>query len=109
MKTIREIKKMIKDIRDSGNKINRLQNEGGEGYDYTQHEKIAELEKKLEELEKIQLLKDWDLEKTMEKRNIWNASIKKLKEINVKMIIKLEEELGFKMFDLKNAIKRHNI
>lgn len=91
--------------------IDRVMNEGGEGYSQYENAQEASAEKFMPQ---IRALKDqafaieWTPEVTAARRAVWNAEMNALsaakKQVTTKMLDEIESRLGFKMSALKQAI-----
>ncbi len=102
MRTQSTIKAEINRVLASGRRINKLQNEGGEGYDHTDNAKLDALAK---ELTDSIMFYDWTKEVTVSRRMAWNSEAKKAGAT----IIKIQYSLGFKASDLVAAVKYHKL
>ena len=102
-----EIQKEIHDLTEAGKNMNKLQNEGKDGYDYVQHQKIDKL---IKELQNAKFKEDWSLEQTIEKRKKWNEEIKAIIKggvVDPKDLVKVERVLGYKVDELKKAVEHY--
>ena len=109
MRTVKQIEKEIADIRERGRKLNALQNEGGDGYDHTDHTQKGKL---MAELKAARFAENWSREQTIEKRQAWNEEMRDLAKdgkITITEIAKTAKKLGYTMDDLKTAIAHHNL
>ena len=94
MRTAKEIKTEIDKIE----KLNKLQNENGEGY----HVSIFNLAL---ELADANFSEKYTLDFTVSARAKWNNLVK----AGGRNIVKLQEQVGVNIADLKKAIAIHNI
>ena len=109
MRTTTEIRNEMKKAADKGRDLNRLQNEGGEGYDHTDNAKLAKLTK---ELMAAEFAENWSLEQTQEKRIAWNNEVRAAivnGKVPVAALPKIIKKLGFRQDELKKAINHHNL
>jgi len=101
MRTETEIKTEIERICSIAN----IQNEGEEGF--LDEEKLTKLQGELSEMK---FAKNWSKEQTAEKRAAWNSEVKSMQKAgtyNHTSQAKIEEKLGFKMYELKKAVMFH--
>jgi len=103
-RTVAQIQTEIDAVVAQGRKINRLQNEGAEGNDHTDDDKIASL---YAERQDVVYATDWTREATIERRDAWNASVRAAGP-NPRLF-KLEREAGFTAITLRKAINHHAI
>ena len=109
MRTTTEIKNELKKVADKGRAMNRLQNEGGEGYDHTDNTKLAEL---TNELMTAEFAENWSLKQTQEKLVAWNNEVRAAivnGKIPVAALPKIIKKLGYQQHELKKAINHHNL
>ncbi len=109
MRSTKEIEKEIRAVADQGHKINELQNESGEGYDFTDEQKLKTLWAEHAEALKAEFAADWTAEVTVARRSAWNDLVKS-GQIKTQLDINAaQKKLGFVMTDLKKAIILNNI
>jgi hypothetical protein len=90
-------------VKTSGERMNRLQNEGGEGYDYMDSARLSALVDELTEAE-------WTRDTTIARRAEWNAAVKALGRAPMPTdIAPIQKRLGYRMDDLRAAVKRHQL
>ena len=110
MRTLKEVKKDIASVEAKGKRINDIQNEGYEGYDNTDYDALDKL---FEEKRAIQFKAEWSLEQTVQKREAWNAEVRKIADrgwkINCARLEQLRDKLGFSGDELKDAMGVHNL
>jgi hypothetical protein len=91
-------------------KMDRLQNEGGEGYSHAEAlasknaaATLAEIEKEMAE----KFAAEWTVEVTAARRATWNTEAVKCKTIA--QVGALQRKLGFGLDSLKKAIALHSL
>ena len=94
MRTAKEIKAEIDQIE----RANKLHNEGGEGYEVS-------IESLCNELADALFAEKYTLENTVAMKAKWNALVK----AGERNPVKLQEQVGCTLADLKKAIAIHNI
>ena len=107
MRTSTEIKNEIAQVAKRGEDLNRIQNEGGEGFDNLDFARIEELQS---ELDDANFAENWSAEQTAEKRALWNAEVRSAQaagRFNHLTEGKIESKLGFRIESLKEAVAFH--
>lgn len=102
MKTITEIKNELAKIKKSGRQTNRLQNEGGEGFDHADNNKIEALLRELSAAKSSAFAEEWTKGVTASRRAEWNAVVNAAKKGSTPR--SLGEKVDFDFLDLKKAI-----
>jgi len=102
MRTRDEIMAEMEQVGAAGRRMNRLQNEGGEGYDHTD---MAQLNRLSDELEQA-IRAEWTIDATIERRARWNAAVQSMVRPTARDI---EATTGISLDELKAAVKRHSI
>lgn len=108
-----EIAAEIKAVSANGKELNRLHNEGTEGYDHTDDVRIDELCAEWD----AAIIAEWDLETTTARRKIWNDTARTLIAGRTRMTpaegnkleMDLADQTGIKQSELKAAIARHSL
>jgi hypothetical protein len=109
MRATTEIRNEMKKVAAKGRDLNRLQNEGGEGYDHTDNVMLAKL---TNELMAADFAENWSIEQTQEKRIAWNNEVRAAivgGKVPVAALSKIMKKLGFNLAELKKAINYHNL
>ena len=104
MRNSKTIANEIKTIIAAGRRMNRLQNEGGEGYDHTADTSALQAEHAA--AQDSEFATEWTAEVTTERRAAWNANMQqyRTKKMTPKILTSLERDAGYTMNDLKKAI-----
>ena len=111
MRTRDEIMAELEQVGAAGRRMNRLQNEGGEGYDHTDMTQLnccplrRELNRLSDELEQA-IRAEWTIDATIERRARWNAAVQSMARPTARAI---ERATGISLDELKAAVKRHSI
>jgi len=101
MRTRQEIQAEIAKVRADGKAMNRLQNEGGEGYDHTNEARLSELAAELQAV----VDSEWTVEVTTARRAAWNAEV----HAGNRNPVAIAAKVGFNFDDLRAAVKRHGL
>ena len=98
-----EIVAEMSKVAEQGRELTRLQTEGGEGYDHTDCNRIADLQAELD----AAIVAEWDKETTIARRAAWNDAA--LAMTSKPTQAKIEATTGVLLSELKSAISRHNL
>jgi hypothetical protein len=101
MRTRQEIQAEIAKVRAAGASMNRLQNEGGQGYNHTNEARLSELAAELQAVKEA----EWTVEVTTARRAAWNAEVRAGNSNPVALAAKI----GYNLDDLRAAVKRHGL
>lgn len=92
--------------------MDKLQNEGGEGYS-AYEDQAMEIARKEYALEQELFAIEWTAEVTTARRAVWNGEMQKLvaakKQATTKILNEVSIRIGFTMVDLKKAISINNL
>ena len=107
MRNSTEIKAELEKVQNAGIRMNNLQNEGArDGYDFTDRRREEAL---IAELQAAIIVEEWSLEQTQAKRIIWNDIVKTAQKAGRPNLMKMQQTAGFRMPELREAIKRHSL
>ena len=101
MRSQNEIKSEIAKVQAAGKAMNKLQNEGRDGYNHANETRLHELAAELQ----VVIDAEWTVEVTTARRAAWNAAVK----AGERNPLKIQAKLGFVMDDLRAAVKRHGM
>ena len=102
MRTRDEVTAEMAQVEAAGRRMNRFQNEGGEGYDHTDTARIDRLYDELQQ----SIRAEWTLDVTLVRRAAWNAAVKAATNPTARAI---ERATGIDLDELNAAVKRHSI
>lgn len=92
--------------------MDKLQNEGGEGYS-AYEDQAMEIARKEYALEQELFAIEWTAEVTTARRAVWNGEMQKLvaakKQATTKILTEVSSRIGFTLVDLKKAISINNL
>lgn len=92
--------------------MDKLQNEGGEGYSAYDDQAMS-IARKEYALEQELFAIEWTAEVTTARRAVWNGEMQKLaaekKQVTTKILEDVSSRIGFKLSDLKKAISINNL
>lgn len=106
MRTETTITAEINQVRESGARINRLQNESHTGYDHTNNDRLNELG----EERHAAWLADWTKEATIARRAKWNETVRAMTANGKKVTPKtVREVVSYSLDVLQRAMRTHGI
>ena len=102
MRSRDEVTAEMEQVEAAGLRMNRLQNEGGEGYDHTD---MARIDRLYDELQQA-IRAEWTLDVTIARRAAWNAAVSASTSPTARA---LERATGIDLDELDAAVRRHSI
>ena len=102
MRSRDEITTEMEQVGEAGRRMNRFQNEGGEGYDHTDTARIDRLYDELQQ----SIRAEWTPDVTLARRAAWNAAVSASTSPTARAI---ERATGIDLDELNAAVKRHSI
>lgn len=107
MRSTTVIQAEIEAIRTKDRAYNRIQNEGGEGYE---RDSVPDaLKQEWLDAEKAEFAAEWTLEILTARRAAWNAAVARRAPKTPAAVAQLGADLGYRLQDIKRAKVLHGI
>lgn len=107
MRTTKIIQAEIEAIRAKDRAYNRIQNEGGEGYE---RDSVPEaLKQEWLDAEKAEFAATWTLEVLMARRAAWNDAVARRAPKTSAAVAQIQRDMGYTLADIKRAKALHGI
>lgn len=107
MRTTKAIQAEIEAIRAKDRAYNKIQNEGGEGYE--RDSVPASLRQEWLDAEKAEFAAEWTLDVLTARRAAWNAAVARRQPKTPAAVAQLQRDMGYTIADIKRAKALHGI